>query len=188
MQGKIIIICAPSGAGKTTLLKEVLQRFENLEFSVSATTRPPRAKEKHGQDYYFLSEEDFKKRITENQFVEWEEVYEGTFYGTPRSELTRIWQKNKHVVFDLDVLGGMNIKKQYPLTSLSVFIQPPSLNALRERLLGRGSETPESIEKRINRAAYEMEFAPKFDVKIVNDDLHKATAQLHEAFTRFLSK
>ncbi len=188
MQGKIIIICAPSGAGKTTLLKEVIQQFDNLEFSVSATSRQPRKNEKHGKDYYFLSEKDFKKRIAENQFVEWEEVYEGTFYGTPRSELTRIWQKNKHVVFDVDVLGGMNIKKQYPLTSLSVFIQPPSLNTLRERLLGRGSETPVSIEKRINRASYEMDFAPKFDARIINDDLQKATAQLQEVFTRFLSK
>lgn len=188
MQGKIIIICAPSGAGKTTLLKAVLQQFENLEFSVSATSRQPRAKEQHGKDYYFLSEEDFKRRITENRFVEWEEVYEGTFYGTPRSELTRIWQKNKHVVFDVDVLGGMNIKKQYPLTSLSVFIQPPSLNTLRERLLGRGTETPESIDKRIKRASYEMEFAPKFDVRIVNDDLQKAISQLHLVFSDFLSR
>ncbi len=188
MQGKIIIICAPSGAGKTTLLKAVLQQFENLEFSVSATSRQPRANEQHGKDYYFLSEEDFKRRITENRFVEWEEVYEGTFYGTPRSELTRIWQKNKHVVFDVDVLGGMNIKKQYPLTSLSVFIQPPSLNTLRERLLGRGTETPESIDKRIKRASYEMEFAPKFDVRIVNDDLQKAISQLHLVFSDFLSR
>ncbi|MFW5757905.1 MAG: guanylate kinase [Bacteroidota bacterium] len=188
MQGKIIIICAPSGTGKTTLLKEVLQRFENLEFSVSATSRLPRANEKHGKDYYFLSVEDFKKKINENYFVEWEEVYEEIFYGTPRSELTRIWQKNKHVVFDVDVLGGMNIKKQYPLISLSVFIQPPSLNTLRERLLQRGTETPESIQKRISRATYEMEFAPKFDVKIINDDLQKAISRLHETFTQFLSK
>jgi guanylate kinase len=188
MPGKIIIVSAPSGSGKTTLLTSVLPYFPNLGFSVSATSRTPRANEVHGKDYYFVSNEEFDTRISNNQFIEWEEVYKGTRYGTLRSELNRLWQQGKDVIFDLDVVGGMNIKKQYPLISLSVFIRPPSIQVLRERLIVRATDDPGSIDRRLARAAYELDFASKFDKVVVNDDLDKASHELKNTIAEFLNE
>lgn len=188
MSGRIVIISAPSGTGKTTLLKNVLPDIPGLSFSVSATSRNPRKNEVDGKDYYFVTPEEFEKRVTENQFVEWEEVYEGIRYGTLRSELNRIWQQGRSVVFDVDVMGGMKIKKQYPLQSLSVFIRPPTMQSLRERLLGRATDDPLSIEKRLARAEYELNFASRFDQVIVNDNLQTAIKDLRETLQIFLSK
>lgn len=188
MSGRIVIISAPSGTGKTTLLKNVLPDIPGLSFSVSATSRKPRKNEVDGKDYYFVTPEEFEKRVTENQFVEWEEVYEGIRYGTLRSELNRIWQQGRSVVFDVDVMGGMKIKKQYPLQSLSVFIRPPTMQSLRERLLGRATDDPLSIEKRLARAEYELNFASRFDQVIVNDNLQTAIKDLRETLQIFLSK
>ncbi len=185
--GKMVIVCAPSGSGKTTIVKAVLPDIKSLEFSVSACSRPPREGEMHGKDYYFLTPDEFRKKIEEDAFLEWEEVYEGSFYGTLKSEVTRIWGQGKHVIFDVDVLGGLNIKKQYPENSLAVFIMPPSVEELRKRLLGRGTETPESLSKRISRAEYELGFASKFDVQIVNDELEKAIDKTRKTLLDFLN-
>jgi guanylate kinase len=185
-QGKLIIICAPSGSGKTTIIKAVLNELKNLEFSVSATSRPSRQGEVDGKDYYFLSEDDFRKKIENGDFLEWEEVYKGSFYGTLKSELKRIWEKNSHVIFDVDVLGGLSIKKQFPHNSLAVFIQPPSVEELKHRLFGRGTETLETIAKRVERAEYEIGFANQFDVQIINDDLQTAIDATLQSISRFL--
>ncbi len=185
-KGKLIIVCAPSGSGKTTIVKSVLPGIPSLEFSVSACSRPPREGEVHGKDYYFLSEEEFRKKIDEGAFLEWEEVYPGSFYGTLKSEVQRIWNEGKHVIFDVDVFGGINIKKQYPDNSLALFIMPPSVEELRARLTGRGTETPESLEKRISKAEYEMGFASGFDATVVNDDLEMAIALTREIMNSFL--
>lgn len=187
-QGKMVIVCAPSGSGKTTIVKAVLPEIKSLEFSVSACSRLPRAGEVHGKDYYFLTPDEFRKKIGEDAFLEWEEVYEGSFYGTLKSEITRIWQHGRHVIFDVDVLGGLNIKKQYPQNSLAIFIMPPSVEELRNRLLGRGTETPESLSKRISRAEYELGFADQFDVQIVNDELDKAIEKTRKVLLDFLQK
>lgn len=186
MEGKLIIFCAPSGSGKTTILRAVLPDFPELEFSVSACSRPPREGEVHGKDYYFLSNEKFIRKIDDGQFLEWEEVYSGNFYGTLISEVERIWRKGKHVIFDVDVIGGLNIKKKYPERSLSIFIQPPSLEELHKRLDERGTETPESLKKRISKAEYELGFADQFDKRIVNDDLDKAIMEVKQAISSFL--
>lgn len=186
MEGKLVIFCAPSGSGKTTILRAVLPEFPELEFSVSACSRPPREGEVHGKDYYFLSNEEFIKKIDGGQFLEWEEVYSGNFYGTLISEVERIWRKGKHVIFDVDVIGGLNIKKKYPERSLSIFIQPPSLEELHKRLDERGTETPESLKKRISKAEYELGFADQFDKRIVNDDLDKAIMEVKQAISSFL--
>lgn len=185
-KGKLIIVCAPSGSGKTTIVKSVLPGIPSLEFSVSACSRSPREGEVHGKDYYFLSEEEFRKKIDEGAFLEWEEVYPGSFYGTLKSEVQRIWNEGKHVIFDVDVFGGINIKKQYPDNSLALFIMPPSVEELRARLTGRGTETPESLEKRISKAEYEMGFASGFDATVVNDDLEMAIALTREIMNSFL--
>ncbi len=182
----MIIVCAPSGSGKTTIVKSVLPEIPSLEFSVSACSRPPREGEVHGKDYYFLSEDEFRKKIDEGAFLEWEEVYPGSFYGTLKSEVHRIWKEGKHVIFDVDVIGGINIKKQYPDNSLALFIMPPSVEELRSRLTGRGTETPESLEKRISKAEFEMGFADGFDATVVNDDLEMAIALTREIMSSFL--
>ena len=187
-KGKMVIVCAPSGSGKTTIVKAILPGMEALEFSVSACSRPPREGEVHGKDYYFLSPDEFRRKIQENAFLEWEEVYQGNFYGTLKSEVTRIWSMGKHVIFDVDVLGGLNIKKQYPHSSLAVFILPPSIVELKKRLLNRGTETEESLNKRVSRAEYELGFAGKFDVQIVNDDLDKAIEKTRKILQDFLQK
>ncbi len=185
MKGKLIIFSAPSGSGKTTILKEVLKQRNDLEFSISACSRPPRGAEKHEVDYYFLSVEDFKQRIENNQFVEWEEVYDNRFYGTLKSELERIWAQGKHVLFDVDVVGGLNIKKMYPDQALAIFIQAPSVEILKERLIGRNTEDEENLQLRLNKAEEEMSYAPQFDKIIVNDILGEAvdnTAKIIEEF------
>lgn len=188
MSGKLIIFSAPSGAGKSTLVNYLLTRDLNLEFSISATCRAPRGREKHGKEYYFLSQEDFKEKIENKEFIEYEEVYSGCFYGTLRSEVERILAKGKNVVFDIDVLGGINIKKQFGDQALSVFVAPPSIEALRQRLVRRHTDTPEMIEKRVGKAAYEMTFADRFDKVIVNENLEKAKKEAEEAILHFISK
>ena len=159
-----------------------------MEFSISATSRPPRGTEKHGVEYYFLSEDEFRAKIANNEFLEYEEVYPRKFYGTLRSEVDRISSENKNVVFDIDVVGGLNIKNEYGDRALAVFIAPPSVNVLRERLQGRGTDTVEMIDKRVDKAEYEMSFAPRFDVVIVNDDLEKAKTEAEKVISDFLSK
>ena len=159
-----------------------------MEFSISATSRPPRGTEKHGVEYYFLTEDEFRTKIENNEFLEYEEVYPGKFYGTLRSEVDRISSENKNVVFDIDVVGGLNIKNEYGDRALAVFIAPPSVDVLRERLHGRGTDTVEMIDKRVDKAEYEMSFAPRFDVVIVNDDLEKAKTEAEKVISDFLSK
>ncbi len=185
-KNKMIIFCAPSGTGKTTIIKTILPYFPEISFSVSATSRHPREGEQYGKDYYFLSTEEFEKKIDNDEFIEWEEVYSGNYYGTLRSELNRIWADKKQVIFDVDVLGGINIKKQYPSNSLAIFFMPPSLDSLRKRLEGRGTETHESIQKRIDRASYEMGFSDQFDKIIVNDNLEKAIKDTKRIIAEFL--
>lgn len=186
--GKAIIISAPSGAGKTTILKRILPVFDVLEFSISATSRAKREGETDGKDYYFLSKDDFQKRIADNGFLEWEEVYEGLYYGTLRSEIDRIWDKGRSVIFDVDVLGGVNIKNALGKNALSIFIMPPSIATLEERLRGRGTETEEVIKKRIQRAEMEISYADKFDKIILNDNLDTATTDTINTIRNFIEE
>lgn len=187
-EGKLFIFSAPSGSGKTTLVKHLLSQKELcLDFSISATSRPPRGKEQHGIDYYFMDSDAFRKQIEEGAFLEWEEVYEGTFYGTLKSEVQRIWNLGKHVVFDIDVVGGLNIKAQFPKNALAVFVQPPSLKEMERRLRNRNTDSEEKIQERVAKAVKEMEFAGDFDVVLVNDVLpvaKQAAAQLVVDFTQ----
>jgi guanylate kinase len=169
--GKLIIISAPSGAGKTTIVRHLLTQPFNLEFSVSGTSRPPRGNEKDGVDYYFLSKAEFIKKTKNNEFLEWEEVYPGIFYGTLKSEVARRLGEGKNIIFDVDVKGGLNIKEFYGKQALAVFVSPPSLETLRQRLHNRSTETEEKIAVRIAKAAFEMSFASKFDAILINDDL-----------------
>lgn len=173
-QGKLIIFSAPSGAGKTTLVKHLLKLNLDLEFSVSATSRKKRSGETHGEDYYFLSAEEFRSRIISNEFLEWEEVYHNHFYGTLKSEVERIWAEGHHVIFDVDVVGGLNIKKQYKDNALAVFVMPPSPGHLEDRLRGRSTESEENLKKRLDKAHHELSFSKQFDVVLINDDLEKA--------------
>ncbi len=184
---KIVIISAPSGSGKSTLIGKLMEIKElKLEFSVSATTRAPRGQEVDGKDYYFLSVSDFQKKIADNQFVEYEQVYEGRYYGTLRSELDRIFAKGQNIIFDVDVEGGINLKKIFGDDSISVFIQPPSVEELRRRLVGRGTDSIEEIEKRVSKAAQEIERAPMFDKIVINDDLETAFKEFSEIVGGFL--
>ena len=184
---KIVIISAPSGSGKSTLIGKLMEIKElKLEFSVSATTRAPRGQEVDGKDYYFLSVSDFQKKIADNQFVEYEQVYEGRYYGTLRSELDRIFAKGHNIIFDVDVEGGINLKKIFGDDSISVFIQPPSVEELRRRLVGRGTDSAEEIEKRVSKAAQEIERAPMFDKIVTNDDLETAFKEFSEIVGGFL--
>ena len=188
MAGKLIIFSAPSGAGKSTLVRHLLQKDFNLEFSISATSRKPRGTEVHGKEYYFLSADEFREKISKSEFVEYEEVYADCFYGTLKNEVDRIISQDKNVIFDVDVVGGLNIKKQYGNSALAVFIAPPTVEALEERLNSRATDSPEMIEQRINKAEYEMSFAPQFDKIIVNDDLKEAQDELEKVLTEFLHK
>ena len=181
-----MIFSAPSGSGKTTIVKHLLKQFPELQFSVSACSREKRAGEAEGKDYYFLSVEEFRNNIEKNEFVEWEEVYPGQYYGTLRSELERIWNKGKHVIFDVDVVGGLNIKRQFPSLSLAVFIKPPSLAELEKRLKKRSTESEESLRKRIGKAKEEMEYADKFDVIIMNDKLENALKEADDIVRDFI--
>ncbi len=175
---KVFIISAPSGAGKTTLVRALLKRFPSFEFSISATTRTPRAHEQHGVHYYFLTPEEFTSRRDAGEFLEWEEVYEGRFYGTLRSEVDRILQRNHYPIFDVDVEGGLNIKRQFGAEAVAIFIEAPSLEVLRQRLFGRGTDSPEDIERRFQKSRQEMAYAPQFDHRIVNDHLPTAIKEL----------
>lgn len=186
--GKLIIFSAPSGSGKTTLVHRLLPLFPQLQFSISATSRPQREGETDGKDYYFLPAWKFKELRDNNQFLEWEEVYAGQFYGTLFSEIERIWNMDKHVLFDVDVKGGVNIKKKFPEKSLAIFVQPPSIEELRNRLIKRGTETEESLKKRIGKAEEELSYARLFDKIIVNDDLEKAVDEARHAITEFLAR
>ncbi|MFV0417889.1 MAG: guanylate kinase [Dysgonomonas sp.] len=186
--GKLIIFSAPSGAGKSTIVNYLLSQNLNLRFSISATSRLPRGTEQHGVEYYFHTPDQFRKKIEGNEFLEYEEVYKDKFYGTLKSEVDRILDNGGNVIFDVDVVGGCNIKKYYGDRALSIFIQPPSIEELRSRLENRGTDTPEVIESRIAKAEYEMTFAAKFDVVIVNDDLERAKTTALKAVIEFLSK
>ena len=183
---KIIIFSAPSGSGKSTIINYLMQQGLNLHFSVSATSRPPRGAEQNGVEYYFLTPEDFKQRIAQGEFLEYEEVYKDRFYGTLKSQVDAQLAKGENVVCDVDVLGGQNIKKHYGQRALSIFIQPPSIEALRQRLEGRGTDSPEVINDRIARAEFELSFADKFDHAVVNDDLQQAQAEALALIQNFL--
>lgn len=185
-KGKIIIFSAPSGSGKTTIVKYLLAQGFNMEFSISATSRSPRGEEKDGVDYYFLSVEEFKKRIANNEFVEFEEVYSGTYYGTLKCEVERITSKGKNIVFDVDVVGGVNIKNLFGDQALALFIQPPSIDVLKNRLISRGTDSMDMIEMRIAKAEEELSYAPKFDYVIINDDLSTAQLEAVTIFNKFL--
>jgi guanylate kinase len=186
--GKVIIFSAPSGSGKSTIVAAILSRFDNLEFSISATSRPPRQGERDGREYYFLSADEFARRVERGDFTEWEEVYAGTRYGTLRSEIERIWAAGRVILFDLDVKGGLRLKQLFGDAALSIFVMPPSIDELERRLLHRGTESAETIRKRIDRAGLELSHAPQFDRIIVNDDLEKAVDQTERAIREFLMR
>lgn len=188
--GKLIIFSAPSGSGKSTLVNYLMEQHPELQlaFSISCTSRAPRGKEKNGVEYFFLSPEEFKKKIANDEFLEYEEVYEDRFYGTLKSQVEVQSQAGQNVVFDVDVKGGVNIKKHYGSRALSVFIQPPSVEELRNRLVGRATDAPEVIEQRLNKAEYELSFADKFDRIVINDDLAKAKVDVYNVIKQFLDE
>ncbi|MBR6540963.1 MAG: guanylate kinase [Bacteroidales bacterium] len=174
MDKKVIIFSAPSGAGKSTIVHHLLEKYSFLEFSISATSRAPRGKEENGKDYYFFTTEEFENKIKADHFVEYEEVYAGSYYGTLKSEVERIWAKGNIIVFDIDVKGGVNLKKLYGENAVAVFIQPPSVEELRNRLIGRGTDSAEAIERRVAKAEEELTYASKFDIVLINDKLDEA--------------
>jgi guanylate kinase len=187
MKGKLIVFSAPSGSGKTTIVRHLLEQDDlNLEFSISAATREPRGEEVNGKDYYFMSIEDFKKHIKNEDFVEWEEVYRDNFYGTLKSEVERIWAKGKNVIFDIDVAGGLRIKSKFPEETLAVFVKPPSVDELKRRLKERSTETDEKINMRIAKAHVELATAPQFDVVIKNYDLELALDEANNLVKDFI--
>lgn len=185
---KAVIFSAPSGSGKSTIVSHILKLHPELKFSVSAASRAPRGDEKNGVAYWFISADEFRKRIADNEFVEYEEVYPGSFYGTLKSEVDRIWDNGDAIIFDVDVKGGVNLKKYFGDRALSVFIQAPSVEVLRQRLVSRATDSPEAIERRVAKAAEEMTYADKFDHIIVNDDLQKAYADAEKLVDDFLCK
>ena len=185
---KILIITAPSGAGKTSITRHLMKVFPVLEFSVSAATRNARGIEKEGVDYYFMDINDFKQKIQNKEFAEWEMVYEGKYYGTLKSELKRIWALNKIPVLDIDVKGAIHIQQQYPENTLSLFVEPPSVNELKNRLESRGTETPESLAARVNKATYELSFKDHFNSVVVNDELQRACAEAEKTVADFMSQ
>lgn len=185
--GKLLIFSAPSGSGKTTIVRRLLEQFSNLEFSISATSRAPRGAEKNGVDYYFLTAEEFAEAVAANKFVEWEEVYKGTCYGTLRSEMERIWTKGNVILFDVDVMGGIRLKEIFGEDAMSIFVMPPSIEELRRRLEGRGTDAPEVIEKRIAKASFELTKAPEFDRQVINDDLEVAVSEVAEIVKNFIA-
>ena len=188
-KGKIIVISAPSGCGKSTIIGRIMDRGDvDMQFSVSATNRPPRSGEVDGVNYYFLSTDEFRRRVAEGDFVEWEEVYPGRYYGTLREEIECKCNAGSNVILDIDVKGGQSVRDIFGKQALTIFVMPPSIDALRARLEGRGTDSPEVIEQRLARAAFEIEQAKKFDVCVVNDDLDTAVEQTHRAITDFLAK
>ena len=186
-EGKLIIFSAPSGAGKTTIVHHLLSKMPELEFSISATTRERRGEEVHEKDYYFISKEEFLHRIAKKQFVEFEEVYTGTFYGTLRTEIERIWAMGKTVIFDIDVEGGMHLKRKYDGQALAIFVQPPSLEVLIERLTGRGTDSAEKLQERFVKAEKELKYAPQFDIILKNYDLQTACEEAEKLVKDFIS-
>lgn len=187
-KGKCIIFSAPSGAGKTTIVRHLLQRNLGLEFSVSACSREARGNEKHGKDYYFYSADEFEKKIAQNEFVEWEEVYKDMYYGTLKSEVERIWKNGKTVIFDVDVVGGLNLKKQFKEQALAVFVNPPSIDSLEERLRYRSTESEEKIQIRLKKAKQEMQQSPEFDVILDNFVLDEACTKAEQIVRDFIEK
>ena len=185
-QGKLVIFSAPSGAGKTTIVHYLLSRIPELEFSISATTRQSRGTEINHKDYYFISKEEFLHKVAKHEFVEFEEVYTGTFYGTLRSEIDRIWNSGKHVVFDIDVEGGLRLRKKFDNDALAIFVQPPSLEVLIQRLGSRGTDSAEKLKERINKAGKELQYAEKFDVILPNNDLETACVEAEKIVREFL--
>lgn len=188
LMGKLIIFSAPSGSGKSTIINHLLQQDLNLAFSISATSRPPRGTERDGVEYFFLTPDEFRERIARGEFLEYEEVYPGRFYGTLKSQVEKQLTAGQNVVFDVDVVGGCNIKRYYGERALSVFIQPPSVEELRRRLVGRGTDAPEVIEDRVAKAEYELGFAPQFDVVVVNDNLEEAQQRAYDVIRNFLNR
>lgn len=188
MKGKLVIVSAPSGGGKTTIVNHLLSKGLDLEFSVSATTRKPRGTETYGKEYYFISVEDFKKRIKNNEFVEWEEVYKNHFYGTLKIEIERIWSRKKHVLFDVDVKGGISLKKIFGTRAISLFIMPPSIKELEKRLRARATDEASKIQVRIDKALQEMKLADNFDYIILNDHLEEATSEVQSIVASFLKR
>lgn len=186
MSNKVIIFSAPSGSGKSTIVSHILKLHPEMEFSVSATSRAPRGQERNGIEYHFFTADEFRKMIAEDKFVEYEEVYAGSFYGTLKSEVQRIWDKGHVIIFDVDVKGGVNLKKYFGDKALSVFIQAPSVEELRKRLVARGTDSAEAIAKRVAKASEEMTYADKFDYVLVNDDLQKAYAEAEKVVDGFL--
>lgn len=188
MEGKVIIVSAPSGAGKTSIVRHLLDAVPELQFSVSATTRHKRDYEEDGKDYYFITPENFKERLANDEFLEWQEVYKDQFYGSLKSEVERIWENGGTVIFDVDVLGGLNIKRFYGDKALAVFIEPPTMEELANRLKKRGTETEESLKKRLDKAEYEISFANQFDRIVLNDDLKTAQQEMIDLVQDFLEK
>ena len=186
--GKVIIFSAPSGSGKTTIVRHLLERYPQLEFSISATSRAPRGQERDGVDYYFLSQEEFMKAVAENRFVEWEDVYKGTCDGTLRSEVERIWAKGHVIVFDVDVIGGINLKRIFGDDACSIFVMPPSIGELRRRLVCRGTDAPEVIDRRVAKAEFELTKAPEFDHIVVNDSLDEAIRETTAIIDQFIAR
>jgi len=184
--GKAIIFSAPSGAGKTTIVHQILQEDLGLEFSISATTRKKRTVERAGKDYFYLSIHEFLEKVENQEFVEWEEVYKDNYYGTLKAEIERIWSSGNHVIFDVDVVGGINLKKYFGKRAQAIFVMPPSIETLRERLENRETETAESIARRMGKAEYELKQAEEFDVVLLNDDLEQACAKAKELISEFL--
>jgi len=187
--GKAIIFSAPSGSGKTTIVKHLLRKFKDLAFSISATTRPVRSeRELHGKDYYFLSTEDFKRKIAQGDFIEWEEVYDGIFYGTLKSEIERLWSIGKHVLFDVDVKGGIKLNEYFKGRGLAVFVKVKDMQELEKRLRHRNTESEEGLQRRLSKATYEMSFEDKFDVTLVSEDLQKTLAKAEHLVTDFVKR
>ena len=186
--GKVVVFSAPSGSGKSTIINYLMQQGLNLHFSIRATSRPPRGSERDGVEYYFLTAEEFRRRIAAGDFLEYEEVYPGCYYGTLNSEVQRIWAKGNTVLFDVDVLGGLNIKKKFGAQALAIFIQPPSVDELRRRLVSRGTDSPEAIEQRVDKAEQELAYAPRFDAVVVNDNLEEAQRETVALVRDFLCR
>ena len=188
MTNKLIVFSAPSGAGKTTLVKYIIETFNDIQFSISATSRIARGEEKDGVDYYFLSNEEFKAKVRNEEFIEYEEVYGGNYYGTLKSELDRIWNANKIAIFDIDVVGGANIKNMFPNETLSIFVMPPSIDVLKNRLLERGDVSSEQINVRVKKAESELDYASKFDNIIINNDLEESKKIAHTLIKKFINE
>lgn len=190
LPGKLIIFCAPSGSGKSTLVQWLMAEHPELRlaFSISCTSRPPRGTERNGVEYFFLTPEDFKQKIANGEFLEYEEVYQDRFYGTLKSQVDTQTQRGENVLFDVDVKGGCNIKEHYGTRAMSIFIQPPSIDELRRRLLSRGTDSAEAIEERVAKAAYELTFAPRFDHVVINDHLEEAKAEVLKLVTQFIKE